>query len=299
MLFANDVFSAAKWPPKGAKPDLPSWLSTPDPKAFRPKRNVTARCGSPTSISAPAAATRRCWSTSSDSVECDTLYLVGDIVDGWRLRKGWYWPDAHNEVVRRVLKMAHARHARHLHRRQPRRDAARLCRAELRRDRAGARGGPRDRRRPPPAGDAWRRVRRGGALRQLARLPRRPGLQPAAARQPGCSTASAGGSSCPTGRCPSYLKKRVKNAVAVRLQLRGGGRARGGRARRRRHRLRAHPLRRDPRRSATSPTTTTATGWRAAPRWSKTPTGACASSTGPREPARRGGGRPSARRPRA
>lgn len=41
------------------------------------------------------------------SVECKTLYLVGDIVDGWRLRKGWYWPDAHNEVVRRILKMAH------------------------------------------------------------------------------------------------------------------------------------------------------------------------------------------------
>ena len=39
--------------------------------------------------------------------DADTIYLVGDIVDGWRLRKGWYWPDAHNEVVRRVLKMAH------------------------------------------------------------------------------------------------------------------------------------------------------------------------------------------------
>jgi UDP-2,3-diacylglucosamine pyrophosphatase LpxH len=32
---------------------------------------------------------------------------VGDIIDGWRLRKGWYWPDAHNEVLRRILKMAH------------------------------------------------------------------------------------------------------------------------------------------------------------------------------------------------
>ncbi len=41
------------------------------------------------------------------AIECETLYLVGDIVDGWRLRKGWYWPDAHNEVVRRILKMAH------------------------------------------------------------------------------------------------------------------------------------------------------------------------------------------------
>ena len=38
--------------------------------------------------------------------ECETLYLVGDIVDGWKLRKGWYWPQAHNDVVRAILKMA-------------------------------------------------------------------------------------------------------------------------------------------------------------------------------------------------
>lgn len=42
-----------------------------------------------------------------DSTDSETMYLVGDIIDGWRLRKGWYWPDAHNEVVRRILKMAH------------------------------------------------------------------------------------------------------------------------------------------------------------------------------------------------
>ena len=40
------------------------------------------------------------------SVECETLYLVGDIVDGWQLKKGWYWPPRHNDVVRCVLKMA-------------------------------------------------------------------------------------------------------------------------------------------------------------------------------------------------
>jgi UDP-2,3-diacylglucosamine pyrophosphatase LpxH len=40
------------------------------------------------------------------SVNCETLYLVGDIVDGWQLRKGWYWPPRHNDVVRCVLKMA-------------------------------------------------------------------------------------------------------------------------------------------------------------------------------------------------
>lgn len=40
------------------------------------------------------------------SIECQTLYLVGDIVDGWRLKKGWYWPAKHNDVVRRILKLA-------------------------------------------------------------------------------------------------------------------------------------------------------------------------------------------------
>jgi UDP-2,3-diacylglucosamine pyrophosphatase LpxH len=40
------------------------------------------------------------------SVDCEYLYLVGDIVDGWQLRKGWYWPPRHNDVVRCVLKKA-------------------------------------------------------------------------------------------------------------------------------------------------------------------------------------------------
>jgi UDP-2,3-diacylglucosamine pyrophosphatase LpxH len=40
------------------------------------------------------------------STDCDTLYLVGDIVDGWQLKKGWYWPPRHNDVVRCVLKKA-------------------------------------------------------------------------------------------------------------------------------------------------------------------------------------------------
>src|ERR1051326_778280 len=34
---------------------------------------------------------------------CDTLYLVGDIVDGWRLRRRWIWPEAHNRVLREIL----------------------------------------------------------------------------------------------------------------------------------------------------------------------------------------------------
>ena len=36
----------------------------------------------------------------------DTLYLVGDVVDAWRLRQAWYWPQSHNDVVQKLLRMA-------------------------------------------------------------------------------------------------------------------------------------------------------------------------------------------------
>lgn len=85
---------------------IPAWLDLPEPRGFRPKRKYrtvwisdvhlgTRGCNAPMLLDFLAA------------IECETLYLVGDIVDGWRLSKGWYWPDAHNEVVRRILKMAH------------------------------------------------------------------------------------------------------------------------------------------------------------------------------------------------
>jgi len=38
------------------------------------------------------------------STEAETIYLVGDIVDGWRLKKSWYWPQTHNDVVQKVLR---------------------------------------------------------------------------------------------------------------------------------------------------------------------------------------------------
>lgn len=38
--------------------------------------------------------------------ESETLYLVGDIVDGWRLKRNWYWPQAHNDVVQKLLRKA-------------------------------------------------------------------------------------------------------------------------------------------------------------------------------------------------
>ena len=38
---------------------------------------------------------------------CEHLYLVGDVIDGWRLRKSWYWDATHDEVLRLIL--GHAR----------------------------------------------------------------------------------------------------------------------------------------------------------------------------------------------
>ena len=38
--------------------------------------------------------------------DAETIYLVGDIVDGWQLKRSWYWPQAHNDVVQKLLRKA-------------------------------------------------------------------------------------------------------------------------------------------------------------------------------------------------
>lgn len=38
--------------------------------------------------------------------DSEHLYLLGDIVDGWQLRRGWFWPQAHNDVVQKILRKA-------------------------------------------------------------------------------------------------------------------------------------------------------------------------------------------------
>jgi UDP-2,3-diacylglucosamine pyrophosphatase LpxH len=84
----------------------PDWLDQPEPRSFRAKQKYrtvwisdihlgTAGCNAGLLVDFLA------------SIECETLYLVGDIIDCWRLRKGWFWPDEHNEVIRRLLKMVH------------------------------------------------------------------------------------------------------------------------------------------------------------------------------------------------
>jgi UDP-2,3-diacylglucosamine pyrophosphatase LpxH len=84
----------------------PDWINHPEPRSFRPKSKYRTIW-----ISDIHLGTKGCNAELLldflHSVECETLYLVGDIIDGWRLKKGWYWPDSHNEVVRRILKIAH------------------------------------------------------------------------------------------------------------------------------------------------------------------------------------------------
>jgi Calcineurin-like phosphoesterase len=36
--------------------------------------------------------------------EAETVFLIGDIIDGWRLKSGWYWPQTHNDVVQKLLR---------------------------------------------------------------------------------------------------------------------------------------------------------------------------------------------------
>ena len=36
--------------------------------------------------------------------DADRIFLVGDIVDGWRLKRSWHWPQAHNDVVQKLLR---------------------------------------------------------------------------------------------------------------------------------------------------------------------------------------------------
>jgi UDP-2,3-diacylglucosamine pyrophosphatase LpxH len=46
--------------------------------------------------------------TFLDSIEVETLFLVGDIIDLWSLRRTFYWPREHGDVVRAILARARA-----------------------------------------------------------------------------------------------------------------------------------------------------------------------------------------------
>ena len=50
--------------------------------------------------------------------DCATLFLVGDIVDGWQLKRRWYWTQAQSQVVARNPAQGRCRHAGDLRARQ-------------------------------------------------------------------------------------------------------------------------------------------------------------------------------------
>lgn len=41
-----------------------------------------------------------------DNLNTKKLYLVGDVIDGWRLSKKWYWPKQHNKILKKLLKLS-------------------------------------------------------------------------------------------------------------------------------------------------------------------------------------------------
>ena len=38
--------------------------------------------------------------------DAEKIYLVGDIIDGWKMKSGFYWPQSHNDVVQKLLRKA-------------------------------------------------------------------------------------------------------------------------------------------------------------------------------------------------
>jgi len=90
-------------------PHIPEWMTDPvyeEPPVHYTKRNhhrsiwiSDVHLGT-----SSAQAEKLCKFLKQNS--CDTLYLVGDIIDGWRMKKRAYWPQQHVNVIRHILTRA-------------------------------------------------------------------------------------------------------------------------------------------------------------------------------------------------
>jgi len=91
-------------------PSLPAALSAPDMTPNLPLPGAPAACRT-LFISDTHLGTRGCQAPMLldflAHVEPERIYLVGDIIDGWRLRRGWHWPQSHNDVIEFLLLRAH------------------------------------------------------------------------------------------------------------------------------------------------------------------------------------------------
>ena len=96
-----------------------AWLVPPPPTAFRPAAPRPggasarpARFHRTIFISDTHLGTRGCKAALlADFLarnDCETLYLVGDIVDGWQLKRRWYWTEDHSRVVHEILRKVDA-----------------------------------------------------------------------------------------------------------------------------------------------------------------------------------------------
>ena len=178
--------------------------------------------------------------------DADTIYLVGDIVDGWQLRSSWYWPLGPQRRGAEAPAQGAQGRAHDLYPGQPRRVPARLLRHAFRRRRGGRKRAARRGRRTALSRHAWRQFRPRGAPRALARDARRPRVSVRAHPQHDVQ------------RRPAPVRPALLVAVAMgqaqgqeRRQLhrrvREHARDRGRPPCGRRRDLRPHPSRRDPR----------------------------------------------------
>ena len=189
--------------PACPSPCRPTWKTTCCPGGTAPSSSPTC------TWARPAARRRRC-STSCKAHPSDYLYLVGDIVDGWQLRRRWYWPQSHNDVVQKLLRSArkgcrvvyvpgnHDEFARQ------------FVGPPVRRHRGAGGGRARDRRRPAALGDPRRLFRRRRAVREVAGLPGRQPLRVHAQAQSAPQPAARHAWACRTGHCRRTSSRRSR-----------------------------------------------------------------------------------------
>ena len=98
----DDAFLAA-WRDTAATDDVDA--SGPDDIVSRPPQRYRTLWISDLHLGTPGCQAKALLDFLKHT-ECETLFLVGDIIDGWQLRRQWYWPQAHNDVIQKLLRKA-------------------------------------------------------------------------------------------------------------------------------------------------------------------------------------------------
>ncbi len=106
---ARHADGSSRRPIETQSPIVPSWLSERAAlEPHRPRLQFRTVWISDTQLGTPgcnAELLRRRFAFAR-SPATRSIWSVIDIIDGWQLTKGWYWPQRHNDIVRSVLKLA-------------------------------------------------------------------------------------------------------------------------------------------------------------------------------------------------